>query len=75
MLVTFSIQTGVETGEIENEREGGLRSRSHFPPIRAQGTSFTRTQEHSTTAAPYCSMSSLSAGEMIFFALGLVFVS
>ena len=48
-----------------------VHRRSHLPPIRDQGTSLTRTQEHSTTAAPCCSISARSAGEITFFALGL----
>lgn len=51
--------------------EGNVRSLSHLPPIRDQGTSWTRTHEHSTTAAPCCSSSSRSAGDIIFFAFGL----
>jgi len=48
-----------------------LRSLSHFPPILPNGTSSTRFHEHSTTAAPYCSRSSLSAAEIILLAFGL----
>lgn len=46
-------------------------SLSHLPPILDHGTSFTLTQEHSTTAAPYCSRSGVSAGESVCFAFGL----
>lgn len=48
-----------------------VRSLSHLPPILENGTSSTRFQEHSTTAAPNSSNSGLSAGERIVFALGL----
>jgi hypothetical protein len=39
--------------------------------MRDQGISWTRTHEHSTTAAPYCSSKSLSAGDKTRFAFGL----
>ncbi len=39
--------------------------------MRDQGISCTRTHEHSTTAAPYCSSKSLSAGDKTRFAFGL----
>lgn len=62
-------RVGFWGGEID------VRSLSHLPPILDQGTSLIRTHEQSTTAAPYCSTTSLSAGEMTVLAFGLFFGS
>ena len=50
---------------------GYARSRSHLPPIRPNGTSSSRAQEHSTTAAPYASRISVSAGDTGILPFGL----
>ena len=51
------------------------RNLSHFPPILLHGTSLILAHEHSTTAAPYCSNSSLSAVDTSFLAFGLELIN
>lgn len=55
----------------KGKAEGNSHRRSHLPPIFDHGTSPVRAQEHSTTAAPYCSINCLSVGESRLLAMGL----